>query len=80
VHLNCALEMTRSLVDMGLMKGSADSLVEQGAHLIFFPHGIGHFVGLGVRDASGRLPGRRCTRISGCRRCGATCRCNQGTC
>jgi Xaa-Pro aminopeptidase len=58
VHLNCALEMTRSLVDMGLMKGSADSLVEQGAHLIFFPHGIGHFVGLGVRDASGRLPGR----------------------
>lgn len=58
VHLNCAVEMTRSLVEMGLMKGSADSLVEQGAHLLFFPHGIGHFVGLGVRDASGRLPGR----------------------
>ena len=33
-------------------------LVEQGAHTLFFPHGIGHLVGLGVRDASGRFPGR----------------------
>ncbi|MCW5768875.1 MAG: M24 family metallopeptidase [Phycisphaeraceae bacterium] len=58
VHLGAALDMTRSLVEMGLMKGDPDSLVEQGAHLLFFPHGVGHFVGLGVRDASGRLPGR----------------------
>lgn len=58
VHLACALDMTASLVDMGLMKGDPSSLLEQGAHLLFFPHGIGHFVGLGVRDASGRLPGR----------------------
>jgi Xaa-Pro aminopeptidase len=25
---------------------------------VFYPHGIGHMIGLGVRDASGALPGR----------------------
>ena len=41
------------------MNGNAGSLVEQGAHTLFFPHGPGHLVGLGVRDASGRYPGRQ---------------------
>jgi Xaa-Pro aminopeptidase len=26
--------------------------------MLFFPHGIGHMVGLGVRDAGGTAPGR----------------------
>jgi Xaa-Pro aminopeptidase len=49
--------MTAGLVDLGIMKGRPDSLVESEAHTLFFPHGLGHMVGLGVRDASGRLPG-----------------------
>jgi Xaa-Pro aminopeptidase len=57
VHLKCAVELTAGLVSLGLMRGSAESLVEQEAHLLFFPHGLGHLVGLGVRDASGTLPG-----------------------
>ncbi|HEY5596348.1 MAG TPA: M24 family metallopeptidase, partial [Candidatus Bipolaricaulota bacterium] len=32
---------------------------------LFFPHGLGHLVGLGVRDASGYLPGRRRSRRPG---------------
>ena len=65
VHLQCAVDMTAGLVSLGLMHGNAESLVEQEAHLLFFPHGIGHLVGLGVRDASGTLPGRpRSTRAS----------------
>ncbi len=65
VHLQCAVDMTAGLVALGLMRGNAESLVEQEAHLLFFPHGIGHLVGLGVRDASGTLPGRpRSTRAS----------------
>jgi len=65
VHLQCAVAMTAGLVSLGLMRGSAESLVEQEAHLLFFPHGLGHLVGLGVRDASGTLPGRpRSTRPS----------------
>lgn len=58
IHLRCAVEMTAGLVELGVMRGSAESLVEQEAHTLFFPHGLGHLVGLGVRDASGTLPGR----------------------
>jgi Xaa-Pro aminopeptidase len=58
IHFKAAIELTAGLVEIGVMLGSAESLVDQGAHRIFFPHGIGHLVGLGVRDASGMLPGR----------------------
>jgi Xaa-Pro aminopeptidase len=58
IHLQAAIELTAGLIDMNLMRGRPESLVEQGAHTLFFPHGLGHLVGLGVRDASGRLPGR----------------------
>ena len=58
IHLKAATELTDGLIDLKLMKGRAESLVEQGAQTLFFPHGLGHLVGLGVRDASGRYPGR----------------------
>lgn len=58
LHLATAVELTAGLVSLGLMRGSPESLVEQDAHLLFFPHGLGHMVGLGVRDGSGLLPGR----------------------
>jgi Xaa-Pro aminopeptidase len=58
IHLKTAVELTEGLINMKLMKGSAESLVEQAAHTLFFPHGVGHLVGLGIRDASGRYPGR----------------------
>lgn len=58
VHLTAALDMAQGLVDLGILKGTATSAVESDAMAMFFPHGIGHMVGLGVRDASGTLPGR----------------------
>jgi Xaa-Pro aminopeptidase len=58
IHLKAATELTAGLIELNLMKGHAESLVEQGAHTLFFPHGVGHLVGLGIRDASGRYPGR----------------------
>lgn len=58
IHRGAALDLTAALVAMGVMRGASESLVEQTAHLLFFPHGIGHMVGLGVRDASGPAPGR----------------------
>ncbi len=59
VHLAAARAIGAGLVGFGLLKGGVDSLVESGAVALFFPHGVGHMVGLGVRDASEILPGRR---------------------
>lgn len=58
IHFGAAVDMVGSLVDMGVMKGNPSSLVEQEAHMLFYPHGVGHMVGLGVRDGSGLEPGR----------------------
>jgi Xaa-Pro aminopeptidase len=58
IHLAAALDVAQGLVDAGFLRGHAADLVEQGACALFFPHGIGHMVGLGVRDAGGYLPGR----------------------
>ncbi len=58
IHLAAAIQIVAGLVDMDLLRGQPESLVEQEAHMLFFPHGLGHLVGLGVRDASGRLAGR----------------------
>jgi Xaa-Pro aminopeptidase len=59
VHLAAAHEIAEGLIALGLLRGSASSIVDQDAHALFFPHGLGHLVGLGVRDASGYLPGRQ---------------------
>jgi Xaa-Pro aminopeptidase len=59
VHLGACRDTAAGLVAMGLMRGDPDALVERDAHALFFPHGLGHLVGLGVRDASGFLPGRQ---------------------
>ncbi|HEY1107878.1 MAG TPA: Xaa-Pro aminopeptidase, partial [Opitutaceae bacterium] len=53
IHLAAAVDLVEGLVAMGVMRGHPESLVEQEAHTLFFPHGLGHMVGLGVRDAGG---------------------------
>jgi Xaa-Pro aminopeptidase len=53
VHLTAAMTIAEGLTAMGLLKGDASALVESGATWLFFPHGVGHLVGLGVRDAGG---------------------------
>ena len=59
VHLTAARSIADGLVACGILRGSPDSLVESGAVWLFFAHGIGHLVGLGVRDASDPLVERR---------------------
>ncbi|MGB3199499.1 MAG: aminopeptidase P family protein [Nodosilinea sp.] len=50
LHLLACRTLTAGLVDLGLLKGHPDSLVEQDIHTLFFPHGVGHLLGLDVHD------------------------------
>lgn len=50
LHLSACRVLAQGLVELGLLTGSADSLVEAGAHALFFPHGLGHQIGLDVHD------------------------------
>ena len=51
VHLTAARVIAEGLCSCGILRGQPDSLIEAGAVWLFFPHGIGHLLGLGVRDA-----------------------------
>jgi Xaa-Pro aminopeptidase len=62
VHAAAAGVIADGLVDFGLLRGESDALVESGAVTLFFPHGVGHMVGLGIRDAGEVLRGRAGTR------------------
>jgi Xaa-Pro aminopeptidase len=50
LHLLAARTIVSGLKNIGLMKGNIDKAVEAGAHALFFPHGIGHMIGLDVHD------------------------------
>ncbi|MBN2668187.1 MAG: aminopeptidase P family protein [Bacteroidales bacterium] len=50
VHMVAARTIVEGLKNLGLMKGDAESAVEAGAHALFFPHGLGHMMGMDVHD------------------------------
>ena len=53
LHLLAAKTIVEGLSNLGLMQGSVDEAVQQGAHALFFPHGLGHMMGLDVHDLEG---------------------------
>jgi len=50
IHLKVAEVIASGLKDLGLMKGDIHEAVANGAHALFFPHGLGHMMGLDVHD------------------------------
>jgi len=50
VHMQSSLVIAQFLADEGLIKCSPEVAVESGAHALFFPHGVGHLIGLDVHD------------------------------
>ncbi|MGF1537932.1 MAG: aminopeptidase P family protein [Elainellaceae cyanobacterium] len=64
IHWRACRILTEGLVDLGILAGSVDALLEQDAHALFFPHGVGHLLGLDVHDMedlgdlAGYAPGR----------------------
>jgi len=65
VHRVAGRELVRGLVDLGVFRGDPAELYERGAAALFFPHGIGHLLGLDVHDMedlgdrAGYAPGRQ---------------------
>jgi Xaa-Pro aminopeptidase len=50
IHLKTAETLARGLKDLGLMTGDPAEAVAKGAHALFFPHGLGHNMGMDVHD------------------------------
>jgi Xaa-Pro aminopeptidase len=53
LHLLAAKTIATGLKELGIMKGNVDDIVKEGAHTMFFPHGLGHMMGLDVHDMEG---------------------------
>jgi Xaa-Pro aminopeptidase len=50
IHLLACTTIAAGLANLGILQGKAEDLVEMDAHALFFPHGIGHLLGLDVHD------------------------------
>jgi Xaa-Pro aminopeptidase len=64
VHRVAGRKLVDGLIALGILKGDGDELYRRGAAALFFPHGIGHLLGLDVHDMedlgdlAGYAPGR----------------------
>lgn len=77
LHVDTHRGMARVLKDTGIVRMDPESQLETGVSSTFFPHGLGHFIGLQVHDVGGFLkdesgatipkpeghPYLRCTRV-----------------
>jgi Xaa-Pro aminopeptidase len=64
VHRRAGLVLVEGLLALGILRGEAQDLYARGAAALFFPHGVGHLLGLDVHDMedlgdrAGYAPGR----------------------
>ena len=50
LHEAAVRQLTRGLIDLGLLAGEVDGRVEDESYRRYFPHRLGHFVGVDVHD------------------------------
>jgi Xaa-Pro dipeptidase len=61
IHIAAYLRVAALLSEAGIVNLTADDAVEAGIVSTFFPHGIGHFLGLQVHDVAGHVSDDRGT-------------------
>ena len=50
IHEVAKRTLVEGLVELRIFRGEVDGLLERGAASLFFPHGVGHLLGLDVHD------------------------------
>src|SRR5204862_5587096 len=53
LHLTAHRKIAAILEQFGFVKLDADAIIARGISSAFFPHGVGHFLGLQVHDVAG---------------------------
>lgn len=53
IHLSAHRRLAGVLNEAGIVRMDAEAMVEHGVSSVFFPHGIGHLIGLQVHDVAG---------------------------
>lgn len=53
LHLQCHLRLAGVLRNLGVVDMDPSSMLEKGVSSVFFPHGLGHPIGLQVHDVAG---------------------------
>jgi len=53
LHLQCHNKIADLLIEVNVAKGSPEALIESGVTSAFYPHGLGHLLGIQVHDVGG---------------------------
>ncbi len=51
MHDTASSMLTDLMLDLGLLSGRKDDIMKSGQHKKYYPHGIGHFLGMDVHDS-----------------------------
>ncbi len=55
LHLRAHLDIAVILKDFDIINGSPEAAVESGLSSVFYPHGLGHYLGLQTHDVAGLI-------------------------
>lgn len=54
VHLRAHEVAIEGLLQLGILKGDKEEIMKARTSVAFFPHGLGHYLGMDTHDVGGR--------------------------